>query len=118
MAAVVGEARQRIGRVPPVGFSGADGLAQLIGQYFVGVDGTDVAIYRGLPQDIGPLELSTLYQSTDVALATLPEYSREQVAAAITADDLTDARAKVAVLQAEAAACATTTALATCPGVG
>ena len=88
------------------------------GQYFVGVDGTDVAIYRGLPQDIGPLELSTLYQSTDVALATLPEYSREQVAAAITADDLTDARAKVAVLQAEAAACATTTALATCPGVG
>lgn len=76
-------------------------------QYYVGVAGPDVAIYRGLPQDIGPVRLSTVYERVDVPLTTLSEYSREQVNATITADDLADARRKVATLQAEAAACAT-----------
>ncbi|HEX8495769.1 MAG TPA: hypothetical protein VF661_01135, partial [Actinomycetales bacterium] len=76
-------------------------------QYFVGADGSSVAIYRGLPQDIGPVRLSSVYEPSDVELAALPQYSREQVSSTITADDLGDARRKLGVLRDEAAACAT-----------
>ncbi len=86
-------------------------------QYFVGADGTQVALYRGLPQDIGPVHLSSLVERTEIPLTALGEYSREQVGAKITADDLPDARAKVKALQEEAAACQTpaTASTATTP---
>ena len=82
-------------------------------QYFVGADGESVAIYRGLPQDVGPISLSSVFERADVELAGLPPYSRERVDATITADDLADARTKVEDLRAEAAACAATPVLAT-----
>lgn len=82
-------------------------------QYFVGADGESVAIYRGLPQDVGPISLSSVFERADVDLAGLPLYSRERVDATITADDLADARTKVEDLRAEAAACAATPVLAT-----
>ena len=83
-------------------------------QYYVGADGTQVAIFRGLAQDIGPVHLSNVYERAELPVASLPLYSREQVDQTITADDLADARTKVAALQAEAAACAT----GTCTGAG
>ena len=82
-------------------------------QYFVGADGESVAIYRGLPQDVGPISLSSVFERADVELAGLPPYSRERVDATITADDLADARTKVEDLRAEAAACAAMAVLAT-----
>ena len=82
-------------------------------QYFVGADGESVAIYRGLPQDVGPISLSNVFERVDVELAGLPAYSRERVDATITADDLADARTKVEDLRAEAAACAAAPVLAT-----
>jgi protein phosphatase len=78
-------------------------------QYFVGADSGQVAIYRGLPQDIGPLHLSSVYQRQDVALSALPQYSQEQVLGTITADSLTDARTKVQELREQALDCPTTT---------
>ncbi|HKG51546.1 MAG TPA: PP2C family serine/threonine-protein phosphatase [Actinomycetales bacterium] len=78
-------------------------------QYFVGADGSDVAIYRGLPQDIGPVSMSKVYERQDLALAQLPEYSQQQVRSTITADDLADARAKVGALRSQAVACSGTT---------
>ena len=83
-------------------------------QYYVGADGTQVAIFRGLAQDIGPVHLSNVYERAELPVASLPLYSREQVDQTITADDLADARTKVAALRAEAAACAT----GTCTGAG
>ena len=83
-------------------------------QYFIGADQGNVAIYRGLAQDVGPLRLSRVYQRGDVSLASLPQYSREQVIATITADSLSDARLKLRALAAEAAACAASHT----PGVG
>jgi protein phosphatase len=74
-------------------------------QYFIGADAGQVAIYRGLPQDIGPVRLSSVYERQDVALAALPAYSQEQVRGAITADDLADARTKVRELRAQALDC-------------
>lgn len=76
-------------------------------QFYVGVDGGDVAIYRGLPQDIGPVSLSRVYEPSDVQVGTLSQYSRERVVDTVTANDLPDARAKLAALRAEAAACST-----------
>jgi protein phosphatase len=75
-------------------------------QYYVGADAGQVAIYRGLPQDIGPVRMSSVYERQDVALSALPAYSQEQVRGAITADGLGDARTKVQELRQQALDCA------------
>ncbi|WP_426564329.1 PP2C family protein-serine/threonine phosphatase [Angustibacter sp. McL0619] len=77
-------------------------------QYYVGASGDQVAIFRGLPQDIGPLRMSHVYEKQDLALSDLPEYTSEQVRGAITVDDLAAARTKVAELRTQA--CPTDTA--------
>lgn len=60
--------------------------------YYVGVaeDGT-VAIFRGVQQNIGPISLSSVEQTSEVELADLPTFERRQVEATINADDLRDA---------------------------
>ncbi len=73
-------------------------------QYYIGADGENVAIYRGLPQDIGPLRMSHVYERQDVTLSQLPEYSAEQVRGSITVEDLGAARDKVAELRTQACA--------------
>jgi len=74
-------------------------------QFYVGAAGPDVAIYRGLPQDIGPVTMSRVYERQHLPLSQLPEYSQQQVRSTITADDLADARAKVGELRSQAVAC-------------
>jgi PPM family protein phosphatase len=91
-----------------LGLLGAGGYAAYAWsqkQFFVGADSGQVAIYRGLPQDIGPVHLSSVYERQDVALSALPSYSQEQVRSAITADDLADARTKVSELRQQALDC-------------
>jgi protein phosphatase len=57
-------------------------------QFFVGQDSGAVAIYRGLPQDLGPLNLSNVDRVfPDVQVTDLPQYYRQQVAKGIVADD-------------------------------
>jgi protein phosphatase len=73
-------------------------------QYYVGADGQNVAIYRGLPQDIGPVRMSHVYERQDVALDQLPEYSAEQVRGGITVADLGAARDKVSELRTQVCA--------------
>jgi serine/threonine protein phosphatase PrpC len=93
-----------------LGLLGAGGYAAYAWsqkQYFVGADSGQVAIYRGLPQDVGPIHLSSVYERQDVALSALPQYSQEQVRDAITADDLADARTKVQELRQQALDCPT-----------
>ncbi len=68
-------------------------------QYYVGADGERVAIYRGLPQDIGPLRMSEVFEPQDVLLAALPPFSAERVRANITVDGLSAARSKVIELR-------------------
>lgn len=71
-------------------------------QFYVAPDdaGT-VAIYRGVPQQIGPLELSSVAETSDIALADLPPFVQSRVEAGITASSLEDARATVADLEGE-----------------
>jgi protein phosphatase len=74
-------------------------------QYYVGVEGKNVAIYRGLSQDVGPLRTSRLYRHVDVALADLPAYQQERVRADIATDGLADATHIVGTLRDQAELC-------------
>lgn len=59
--------------------------------YFVGANGSTVAIYRGVQADLGPITLSSVYQQTSITLDSLPAYTRDTVEDTINADSLTDA---------------------------
>ena len=67
-------------------------------QYFVGVVDGKVAIYKGVQQDIGPIKLSHLYQTTTIEVEDLPLYNQQQVEATINADSLARAQELVDVL--------------------
>lgn len=78
-------------------------------QFYVGPDDAGmVAIYRGVPQSIGPLSLSSLEETTDLAMTDLPPFVQERVEAGIAASSLADAQATVASLEEDAIAPAAT----------
>jgi protein phosphatase len=57
----------------------------------VGVDAGKVAIFQGVQQNIGPIELSRVFQETTIEVSTLPSFQQESVVATINADNLRDA---------------------------
>lgn len=61
-------------------------------RYFVGVEGSTVAIYQGIQQDLGPIKLSNVYEDTDLELNQLRVYDRQQVERTINASSLEDAK--------------------------
>lgn len=61
-------------------------------RYYVGVEGSTVAIYQGIQQDLGPLKLSSVYEDTDLELNQLRVYDRQQVERTISASSLADAK--------------------------
>lgn len=71
-------------------------------QYYVGVDGESVAIYRGIPQSVGPLSLSEVVETTDLAVDDLPAFVRDRVEQTIHTASLADARERVESLAADA----------------
>ena len=81
-------------------------------QYYVGAQGKNVAIFKGLSQDIGPLHTSRVYAEQDIALSDLPAYQQDRVRADIAANDLTDARRIVTTLRKQAEVCRAVTASA------
>jgi protein phosphatase len=56
-------------------------------QYFVGEMDGQVTVFRGVSQDLGPLELSRPEQGTGIEVAALPAYYQRQVASSLSADD-------------------------------
>jgi serine/threonine protein phosphatase PrpC len=68
-------------------------------QFFVGVNDDHVAIYRGIPQSLGPLELQTLVETSTVELDDLQPYEQERIEATIRTSSLEDAREIVATLE-------------------
>ncbi len=62
-------------------------------QYFVSTANGDVAIYKGVDQELGPVDLSSLYQRVDdLPVAALSAVNQGQLQDTIAADDLDDAR--------------------------
>ena len=80
---------------------GVGGWAYVRGQYYVGVSGDRVAIYRGVSGSVGPLHLSSVTRRGVLVSALTPE-SQRQVRQHINADNRADARRILAQLNAEA----------------
>jgi PPM family protein phosphatase len=75
-------------------------------QYFVGVSGEKVAIFRGLSQGFPGLNLSTVYEVQPLAVSDLPPYYQEKVRASIDVASLEAARQTVTELTEAARRCA------------
>ena len=71
-------------------------------QYYLAPAGDVVAIYRGIPQELGPITLSTVHTRTDLRLDELPGYVRDRLDATITVSSLEQAESRVGELRAEA----------------
>jgi PPM family protein phosphatase len=91
---------RRLGKLAAVivGIALLVGLAVLGGRflldrsYFVGVDDEQVVIFRGVDLTIGPLELSRVFERTDLTVDELPTYYAETLTDGVAAADLADAR--------------------------
>lgn len=73
-------------------------------QYYVGLADGKVTIFQGISQSIGPLELSEVYETSDVAASDLDRFEINQLDRTIRAKSLEDARQRVADLAPEGAA--------------
>ena len=60
-------------------------------RYYVADNGGYVTIYKGIKESLGPLKFSTVFETTNLRLADLPEYQRYLVERSITATDRKDA---------------------------
>ncbi len=75
-------------------------------QYYIGVKGDHVALFRGISQKLGPLELSKVETDrTDIELKYLPPFKRKQVEATISETSLDGARQKIDELGVQVSAC-------------
>ncbi|MDP9116925.1 MAG: hypothetical protein M3O28_06655, partial [Actinomycetota bacterium] len=82
------------------GLAGAYALTQTY--YFVGRDGSQVAIFRGVNTQIGPLKFFNVYRnSTGLVVADLNPSVRSQVHDGISADNEKDAEKIVANLHGQ-----------------
>jgi PPM family protein phosphatase len=75
-------------------------------QYYVGTDGDNVAIFKGIDEAIPGINLSNVYEVQTLEVDDLPRFRREQVEATISATDLADARSIVNELRQLAEECA------------
>jgi PPM family protein phosphatase len=64
-------------------------------QYYVGTDGRQVIIYRGINQKVLGMSLSSVYQKTGIPLSHVPSTDLGQVQSTIPAASLTDAQKTV-----------------------
>ena len=74
-------------------------------QFYIGDDGVNVAIYRGIPQDLGPIHLSSVEEVTAIPLSDLPPFERSAVDATIGVANEAEAQARVEILRQTAQAC-------------
>ncbi|HEY8700963.1 MAG TPA: PP2C family serine/threonine-protein phosphatase [Arthrobacter sp.] len=61
-------------------------------RYYIGEYDSRVAIYNGVSQRLGPIQLSTLEAVTDIRMDSLPEFSQQRVRQTVPARDLYDAQ--------------------------
>jgi protein phosphatase len=75
-------------------------------QYFIADHQGNIAIYQGVSQDLGPIKLSHVESKSDVPVADLPDFERQQVQQTIAKASLADARALLNRLRTDALRCA------------
>ena len=89
--------------VAGLGVAGWAGYRWTQTQYYVGVADGQVAVFRGIPENAGPVTLSTPIELTGTRVADLPGYVVDRLETTIPAESLEDARARAERLVAEAA---------------
>ena len=68
-------------------------------QYFVGNEGDQVAIFRGVEADLPGISMHTVEERSELTLGNLPTYNARQVSDGISASSLEDARGIVSRLE-------------------
>ena len=61
-------------------------------RYYIGEHNQHVAIFNGVSQRLGPIQLSTLEAVTEIRMSDLPEFSQQRVRQTVPARDLYDAQ--------------------------
>jgi protein phosphatase len=74
-------------------------------QFYVKSSGGYVAIWQGVGQNIGPLNLSRVYQVTDIPVGQLPTYVQDVVSTGTPIGSLADANTRVGTLRTSATDC-------------
>ena len=74
-------------------------------QYYVGAHDGQVAIYKGLHQNVLGKSLSRRYEQVDIVVADLPALDQEKVGDTIFAEDVAEAHEVVDRLRQAAALC-------------
>lgn len=72
-------------------------------QYYVGESEGRLAVFQGIPQTVGPLELSSVIETSGTEVEDLPEFMRDRVRRTLPAASLAEARERLADLETEAA---------------
>jgi protein phosphatase len=89
-----------------VGAALASAYAWTRTQFYVGVAGTQVAIFQGLDENLPGVRLSRLFEVQPLAVSALPPYYQERVRASIDVASLSAARQTVGELTTAARRCA------------
>ena len=71
-------------------------------QYYVGASDGRLAVYRGIPQSLGPVSLSSVVETSRTDVEDLPGYLQDRVADTVRADSLAEARELLDTLADEA----------------
>jgi protein phosphatase len=75
-------------------------------QYYVGVNGDHLAIYKGVSQSLAGLKLSSVYEDhPDVTVKDLPSFEQKNVQTPVSESSLGDAQNKMNVYKHEATIC-------------
>ena len=88
----------------------------ITGQYYVGNKDGYVAVYQGVPQNLGSIPLSSVVETTAIPSVQLPVYAQELVNATIAAASRADADRIVGILDEQAATCRSKPKTEGCPG--
>ncbi|MFL6052300.1 MAG: PP2C family protein-serine/threonine phosphatase [Actinoallomurus sp.] len=85
--------------------AGYAGYQYTQGRYYVGAQGTEVVIYRGVNQNVAGLGLSKVFERTGINVSDLPAYAQDAVRGTMEPGTLNAARDAMARLRREADAC-------------
>jgi len=81
------------------------GWRYIQGQYYVGVQNGNVAIFRGVNQNLAGISLSTLIQRTNLPVSQMVASDQGMLRQTIPASSLTDAQSLVTGIQGRVTAC-------------
>jgi len=85
--------------------AGYAGYQYTQGQYYVGAQGAEVVIYRGVSQNVAGISLSKVFERTGIQVSDLPGYDRDAVNSQTEPGSLDAARNTTERLRRDANAC-------------